>query len=156
MSTPVTLETLHDELVAIRALINALAVKALAPAASRPSSSPSKPAEGEINLPQPTFLVDDPGAVEVHFGKNKDVALSQLSESSLSWYAAKWEPREKNTGGLWPNDEGLLNAARQLWHMRQNTLKGGQVVHEPATDQGQMPAPRSVAQQKPDDEEVPF
>lgn len=43
----------------------------------------AQPASGEIG---------DPWAVVIHFGKNKGVAIRDLSEKSLSWYRDEWQP----------------------------------------------------------------
>lgn len=76
-------------------------------------------------IPQPTYLVDDPDAVEVHFGKNSGTPLGQLGERSIEWYASVKEPKLDRTGKPFaprPADVALENAARQIIHRRRNTL----------------------------------
>ena len=76
-------------------------------------------------IPQPTYLVDNPDAVEVHFGKNSGTPLGQLGERSIEWYASLKEPKLDRTGKPFaprPADVALENAARQIIHRRRNTL----------------------------------
>lgn len=76
-------------------------------------------------IPQPTFVVDDPDSVVVHFGKNNGTPLGQLGERSIEWYASVKEPKLDRTGKPFaprPTDVALENAARQIIHRRRNTL----------------------------------
>jgi hypothetical protein len=85
--------------------------------------------------PQPSQVVEDAGSVLVHFGKNKDKPLSELSERSLSWYASEQPPRLDNAGKPFPPRQveiTLRNAARTLWHTRAGTLGAAAVQAAPA------------------------
>lgn len=76
-------------------------------------------------IPQPTFVVDDPDSVVVHFGKNNGMPIGQLGERSIEWYASVKEPKLDRTGKPFaprPDDVALENAARQIIHRRRNTL----------------------------------
>jgi len=126
-----TLKAIHQELVAIRQLL-ADAAKAQprsAPARSTSSSSSYSSSGGGGGLdeviPQPSEVVANAGDVQVHFGKNNGVALSKLSERSLSWYAAEQPPRLDSSGQPYPprpQETVLKNAARTLWHQNKGTL----------------------------------
>ena len=73
----------------------------------------------------PTEVVPDAGDVQVHFGKNKGVALSSLGDRSVAWYAQEPEPRIGNNGKPFPpraEDVLLRNAARTLIHQKRGTL----------------------------------
>jgi hypothetical protein len=73
----------------------------------------------------PTEIIADAGSVQVHFGKNKGVALSSLSERSVAWYAQEPEPRLGNNGKPFPprpEDVLLRNAARTLIHQKRGTI----------------------------------
>lgn len=112
------------ELRAIRAL---LANKPAAPAAA---SAPA-PAGATKDIPQPTEIWADPGAVEVHFGKNAGKPLGSLGAKSVEWYAQEPEPRLDRQGKPFPpraEDVRLRNAARQLVHQNRGTLAGGTKV----------------------------
>jgi broad specificity phosphatase PhoE len=112
------------ELRAIRAL---LATKPAAPVAA---STPA-PAGASKDIPQPSELVDDPGSVEVHFGKNAGKPLRSLSAKSVEWYAQEPEPRIGNNGKPFPprpEDVRLRNAARQIIHGNRGTLAAGSKV----------------------------
>ncbi len=122
------LKAIHQELVAIRQL---LAEGKAAPARSTPvRASTNTPATsysggGDAPIPQPTEIVANAGDVQVHFGKNNGVALSKLSERSLSWYAQEQAPRLDSTGNPYParpQETTLRNAARTLWHQNKGTL----------------------------------
>jgi len=109
------------ELIAIRQLLE----RAIAapPAARFAAPAPA----GQVPIPQPTQLVDDPGAVCVHFGKNDGQPLSSLTAKSVEWYATPREPRVGNNGRPFPPrpaDAELANAARQLYHLSRGTLVG--------------------------------
>jgi hypothetical protein len=85
--------------------------------------------------PQPSQVIENPGDVLVHFGKNKDKPLSELSERSLSWYASEQPPRLDNAGKPFPPRQveiTLRNAARTLWHTRAGTLGAAAVQAAPA------------------------
>ena len=136
------LEDIRDELVAIRLLLAAKPAQASAPAAQ--SSGADEP------IPQPSELVAEPGAVEVHFGKNTGKRIDDLTERQLGWYAKEPEPRLDNSGKPFPpraQDVALRNACRQLWHSRKGTLAG---APQP---------PRAAPQAKQaqiDEENIPF
>jgi hypothetical protein len=104
-------------------------------------------------IPQPSEVIPNAGDVQVHFGKNNGVALSKLSERSLSWYATEQPPRLDSSGKPYParpQETTLRNAARTLWHQNRGTL--GQAEAPKAK-----PAPEIIeAPSHPSDEEVPF
>jgi hypothetical protein len=73
----------------------------------------------------PTEIIEDAGNVQVHFGKNKGVALSSLGDRSVAWYAQEPEPRIGNNGKPFPpraEDILLRNAARTIIHQKRGTL----------------------------------
>jgi broad specificity phosphatase PhoE len=112
------------ELRAIRAL---LSTKPAAPAAA---SAPA-PAGAPKDIPQPSEIVDDPGSIEVHFGKNSGKPLRSLGAKSVEWYAQEPEPRIGNNGKPFPlraEDVRLRNAARQIVHGNRGTLAAGSKV----------------------------
>ena len=125
------LKAIHQELVAIRQLLaeTKQAQSRPAPARATSSSSSSSYSGGgsgvEEVIPQPTEVVPNAGDVQVHFGKNNGVALSKLSERSLSWYATEQPPRLDSSGKPYPprpQETTLRNAARTLWHQNRGTL----------------------------------
>lgn len=62
-----------------------------------------------------TVAADRLANTTIHFGKNKDVRLGDLTRAQLSWYAEKWQPRyDERQGRIDAKDEALQNAARQL------------------------------------------
>ena len=133
------------ELITIRQLLErAIAVP---PVARSVAPAPA----GQVQIPQPTKLVDDPGSVCVHFGKNDGQPLSSLNDRSVEWYATPKEPRVGNNGKPFPPrpaDEQLANAARQLYHAKRGTLVGT----APAAE-----VPYALGGKAPnDDEQVPF
>ena len=152
------LKAIHAELVSIRQLL-ASQQSAARSAPARPASSTSSYASsgggGDEVIPQPSEVVPNAGDVTVHFGKNNGVALSKLSERSLSWYATEQPPRLDSSGKPYParpQETTLRNAARTLWHQNRGTL-------------GQADAPKAKspaadiaveAPSHPSDEEVPF
>jgi hypothetical protein len=157
------LKSIHEELVAIRQL---LAEANKAPARSAParatSSATSYASSGgggfDEVIPQPSEVVPNAGDVQVHFGKNNGVALSKLSERSLSWYATEQPPRLDSSGKPYPprpQELVLRNAARTLWHQNKGTLgqpdapKGAAPMATPAV------ATESAAHLS-DEENVPF
>ena len=118
-----TLDLIHAELVRIREALEARPFASGAPAA--------KPAPARSDeVPLPTEIIADAGSVQVHFGKNKGVALSSLSERSVAWYAQEPEPRIGNNGKPFPprpEDVLLRNAARTIIHKKRGTLPSAAV-----------------------------
>ena len=118
-----TLDLIHAELIRIREALEARPFASGAPAA--------KPAPARSDeVPMPTEIIADAGSVQVHFGKNKGVALSSLSERSVAWYAQEPEPRLGNNGKPFPprpEDVLLRNAARTLIHQKRGTLPSAAV-----------------------------
>lgn len=154
------LKSIHEELVAIRQL---LAEANKAPARSAParatSSSTSYASSGgggfDEVIPQPSEVVPNAGDVQVHFGKNNGVALSKLSERSLSWYATEQPPRLDSSGKPYPprpQEVVLRNAARTLWHQNKGTL--GQPDAPKAAPAPVIPVESSA--HLSDEENVPF
>lgn len=151
------LKSIHQELVAIRQLLasqqSTAARSAPARAPSSASSYTSGGGGGDEVIPQPSEVIPNAGDVQVHFGKNNGVALSKLSERSLSWYATEQPPRLDSSGKPYParpQETTLRNAARTLWHQNRGTL--GQAEAPKAK-----PAPEIIeAPSHPSDEEVPF
>ena len=117
------LDLIHAELVRIREALEARPFAAGAPAA--------KPAPARSDeVPMPTEIISDAGSVQVHFGKNKGVSLSSLSERSVAWYAQEPEPRIGNNGKPFPprpEDVLLRNAARTIIHKKRGTLPSAAV-----------------------------
>jgi hypothetical protein len=155
------LKSIHEELVAIRQL---LAEANKAPARSTPvrstssSSSFSSSSMGDENIPQPSEVVPNAGDVQVHFGKNNGIALSKLSERSLSWYATEQPPRLDSSGKPYPprpQETLLRNAARTLWHQNKGTLGQATPAKSAKSDDLPVPAPESSAHLA-DEENVPF
>lgn len=108
------------ELRAMRGELNARRSATPAPAASRTLTGKT----GE-DIPQPSYAIDNPELVTVHFGKNAGVEIGKLTEKSLGWYCLEPEPRIGNNGKPFPPreaDVNLRNAARLLWHSRRGTL----------------------------------
>lgn len=121
-----TLDLIHAELVRIREALEAR------PAAGAPAANPSAPRSDEV--PLPTEVIDDAGNVPVHFGKNKGVTLSTLSDRSVAWYAQEAETRVGNNGKPFPprpEDVLLRNAARTLIHQKRGTLPSAAVSSAP-------------------------
>lgn len=119
-----------DELKAIRLLLAT---------GQRPASAPAQTATqtptAEGPPPQPDSVVDNAGDVRVHFGKNNGVALSNLTERQLGFYASVKTPRLDNSGKPFPprpQDVALEQAARTLWHQQKGSLAAAQ----PAAAQG--------------------
>jgi hypothetical protein len=138
------------ELTAIRLLLAAQGTaRPTAPAQAATAPSTDGPP------PQPTTLVAEPGDVQVHFGKNNGVPLSQLGEKSLLWYAHPKPPRLDSAGKPYPprpQDVALENAARQLWHTQAGTLAGA----APGSQGRTMPPARSQQTVDLDGETPPF
>lgn len=117
------LELIHAELIRIREALEARPFASGAPAA-KPA-----PARSE-EVPMPTEIITDAGNVQVHFGKNKGVALSTLGDRSVAWYAQEPEPRLGNNGKPFPprpDDVLLRNAARTIIHQKRGTLPSAAV-----------------------------
>ena len=115
-----TLDLIHAELIRIREALEARPFASGAPAAK---PAPSFPKSDEV--PMPTEIIADAGSVQVHFGKNKGVALSSLGDRSVAWYAQDPEPRIGNNGKPFPprpEDVLLRNAARTLIHQKRGTI----------------------------------
>jgi hypothetical protein len=158
------LKSIHEELVAIRQL---LAEANKAPARSTParatsssSSYSSSSSMGDENIPQPSEVVPNAGDVQVHFGKNNGVALSKLSERSLSWYATEQPPRLDSSGKPYPprpQETILRNAARTLWHQTKGTLGQPDVPKAAGGPSATAPAVATESSAHLSDEEnVPF
>ncbi len=151
------LKAIHEELVGIRQLLleTKQAQTRGTPARTSNSGSSSTSLSGDTPPPQPTEVIANPGDVQVHFGKNTGIALSKLSERSLSWYAQEQPPRLDSSGNPYPmrpQENTLRNAARTLWHQNRGSL-------------GQADAPKSAATASPsvessahlsDEDNVPF
>jgi hypothetical protein len=162
------LKSIHDELVSIRKLLTdatknaprSAPVRATSTATSYASSSGGM--GGDEIIPQPSEVVPNAGDVQVHFGKNNGVALSKLSERSLSWYATEQPPRLDSSGKPYParpQETTLRNAARTLWHQNKGTLGQPDIVKAAAgASVGAAAAAdlAAVAPTHPSDEEVPF
>ena len=119
------LELIHAELIRIR---EALEARPFASGAPTAKPAPSFPKSDEV--PMPTEIIADAGSVQVHFGKNKGVALSSLGERSVAWYAQEPEPRIGNNGKPFPprpEDVLLRNAARTIIHKKRGTLPSAAV-----------------------------
>jgi hypothetical protein len=154
------LKAIHEELISIRQLLASQQSTARSAPARSTSTASSYSSSGgggsdEVIL-QPTEVVPNAGDVTVHFGKNNGVALSKLSERSLSWYATEQPPRLDSSGKPYParpQETTLRNAARTLWHQNRGTL--GQADGAPkakiAAAEIAVEAPSH-----PSDEEVPF
>lgn len=133
------LELIHAELIRIREALEARPFASGAPAAK---PAPSFPKSDEV--PMPTEVIANAGEVQVHFGKNKGVALSSLGERSVAWYAQEPEPRLGNNGKPFPprpEDVLLRNAARTLIHQKRGTLPSAAVPPAPVAniDEGNVP-----------------
>jgi len=123
------LELIHAELIRIRE-----ALEARPYAVGAPAAKPAAPRSDEV--PMPTEIIEDAGSVQVHFGKNKGVALSTLSERSVAWYAQEAEPRIGNNGKPFPprpEDVLLRNAARTIIHQKRGTLPSAAVPQPTAS-----------------------
>ena len=161
------LKSIHEELVSIRTLLTEATKSAPRSAPVRaPSTATSYASSGggmggdEIIL-QPTEVVPNAGDVQVHFGKNNGVALSKLSERSLSWYATEQPPRLDSSGKPYParpQEATLRNAARTLWHQNKGTLGQADGVKSATAGVSAAAAAElaAVAPTHPSDEEVPF
>jgi hypothetical protein len=123
------LKLIHAELVRIREALEARPFAAGAPP-TKPASSFAKTDE----VPMPTEVIPNAGDVQVHFGKNKGVALSSLGDRSVAWYAQEPEPRLDSSGKPFPpraEDVQLRNAARTIIHQKRGTLPSAAVPTAP-------------------------
>lgn len=159
------LKAIHQELVAIRQLLADAnkAPRASAPARTTSSSSSyssSGGGGGNEEIPQPTEIVPNAGDVQVHFGKNNGIALSKLSERSLSWYAMEQAPRLDSSGKPYPprpQEVVLRNAARTLWHQNKGTLGQAGASGGASKASAELPIPPAESSAHLSDEEnVPF
>ena len=119
-----TLDLIHKELVRIRE-----ALEARPYALGAPAAKPAAPRSDEV--PMPTEVIADAGNVQVHFGKNKGVALSTLGDRSVAWYAQEPEPQIGNNGKPFPTrpeDVTLRNAARTLIYQKRGILPSAVVA----------------------------
>lgn len=157
------LKSIHEELVAIRQLLaeanKAQTRSAPARASSSSSSYSSSGGGGDEVIPQPSEVVPNAGDVQVHFGKNNGVALSKLSERSLSWYAMEQPPRLDSSGKPYPprpQEVILRNAARTLWHQNKGTLGQPDVAKASKAVSSAPSAPIESSAHLSDEENVPF
>jgi len=131
------LELIHAELIRIREALEARPFASGAPAAKPASSFPKSD-----EIPMPTEIIEDAGNVQVHFGKNKGMALSSLGDRSVAWYAQEAEPRIGNNGKPFPprpEDVLLRNAARTLIHQKRGTLPSAAVPTAPSVNEEHVP-----------------
>ena len=138
-----TLELIHAELVRIREALEARPFATGAPTHKAVATQAKTD-----DVPMPTEVIANAGDVQVHFGKNKGVALSTLGERSVAWYAQEPEPRIGNNGKPFPprtEDVLLRNAARTLIHQKRGTIAGAAVAQPSASVTASI-----------DDENVPF
>ncbi len=159
-----TLKAIHQELVAIRQLLTEAnkAQPRSTPARSTSSSSSYASSGGggfDEVIPQPSEVVANAGDVQVHFGKNNGVALSKLSERSLSWYATEQPPRLDSSGKPYPprpQEVVLRNAARTLWHQNKGTLGQPDVPKGAGAPAAAPAAAAESSAHLSDEENVPF
>ena len=91
-------------------------------------------------LPLPTIEIADAGSVQVHFGKNTGVPISQLTDKQLLWYGTERPAQLRKDGTPFPPREAdvqLLNACRTLWHQRKSGGAPVTLVSQPAADDGE-------------------
>ena len=91
-------------------------------------------------LPLPAIEIADAGSVQVHFGKNTGVPISQLTDKQLLWYGTEREPQLMKDGTPFPPrqaDVHLLNACRTLWHQRKSGAPITLTSQPAATDDGE-------------------
>ena len=69
--------------------------------------------------PSSALTVDDWGSVQIHFGKNAGVPLSDLAPRSLEWYQTTWTISDK------PSDDDLLLRAALDKSMKQGGNQDG-------------------------------
>lgn len=123
-----TTEQYQELIIEIRAIRSALTqrIKQAAPAAASKAGT-----FGPKEIPPPSEIIDNPGAVCVHFGKNKGRPLADLGAKSIEWYAQEPEPRLRTDGTPFPpraEDLLLRNAARTIVHQGRGTLPAGKLV----------------------------
>ena len=90
-------------------------------------------------LPLPTIEIADAGSVQVHFGKNTGVPISQLTDKQLLWYGTERPAKLRKDGTPFPPREAdvqLLDACRTLWHQRKSGAPIA-LVSQPAADDGE-------------------
>ena len=136
-----TTEQYNEIIVELRAIRSALTIKPFT-VATAPSVTSSTPLPA--SLPAPEVWVDNAGDVTVHFGKNVNTPVSQLSDAQLRYYGADREQNLRKDGTPFPPREAdtlLKNAARTIWHSRREP--------EPQSSEK---APNKPA----DNDEVPF
>jgi hypothetical protein len=123
-----TTEQFTELMLEIRAIRTAL-TQGIKPAATAAASKPA-PA-GSKEIPLPSESIDNPGAVLVHFGKNKGRPLADLGAKSIEWYAQEPEPRLRTDGTPFPpraEDLLLRNAARTIVHQGRGTMPAGKLI----------------------------
>lgn len=87
-------------------------VPAPAPAFSEPEAvRKAREAQAAKADREPPADGGDPGAVEIHFGKNQGRRLSDLSPKQIEWYATTWEPNPQYANDV---DRRLKLAAQML------------------------------------------
>jgi hypothetical protein len=156
------LKAIHQELVAIRQLLaegKGPAASSTSVRASTPSSSASRSSGVEEEVPQPTEIIANAGAVQVHFGKNNGVALAKLSERSLSWYAQEQAPRLDSSGNPYParpQEITLRNAARTLWHQNRGSLGGHAAAAKSSPSASEESFIESTSHPADQEESMPF
>ena len=112
-------ELLTEILTELRAIRSALEAK---PRAATPAPATTATATPDT-LPLPTIEIADAGSVQVHFGKNTGVPISQLTDKQLLWYGTERPAQLRKDGTPFPPrevDVQLLNACRTLWHQRKS------------------------------------
>ncbi len=123
-----TTEQYQELILEIRAIRTALTqpIKTTAPAAASKTAT-----TGPAVIPPPAEIIENPGAVCVHFGKNKGRPLADLGAKSIEWYAQEPEPRLRTDGTPFPpraEDLLLRNAARTIVHQGRGTLPASKLV----------------------------
>lgn len=79
------------------------------------TTSSREPEQENPSEPQEGLSIDNWRAVKVHFGKNKDTDLGNLSPKTLQWYAEVWKPEGPNGSKPSAKDIQLQTAARLGW-----------------------------------------
>lgn len=119
--TDAQFQMLYAQIVEIREILEATraGVDSRKTASLPMGVSPARKSTSSVPVPKPSMPIDDPGEVQVHFGKNKGVRLADLSRKSLEWYAQEREPQLRKDGTPFPprdEDVRLQEAARSLIH----------------------------------------
>lgn len=133
---PVSLDDIMAELKALRSLLEASAPSHyVGPGGPQPKipntqgpTQDSRFNDEPVPQPSPAWPLDRAEAHCVHFGKNTDVPLRDLKDTSLAFYAKEKQERLNQYGKPFtkrPEDIDLDNAARTVWHTRRGTLAGG-------------------------------